>query len=694
MLKLETSNLLAEFNEQNGSLCRLTSKLTGWDILGRPHLGLSWRMMLPVKDHRNNNAWGHLQENAPECTVGENSIAFRWKGITSELGITHEITVTTVCKTDMDQLVFSMHIENGSEGIVENVYYPYLGDLHRPAGAKRFTFSHAGYCQMNTFEMYPTFRNMMGTWSTLYPTMKVDDTYTCPPMMPYGLAEDDRGNGLCVCVAEKRIEALTWHAEAHPGWRNSNDFRVFDTDEAAGKDVFVRFAPGHLPFIEPGKEMELLPFALEAYTGGWAKGTACCTKRSKSWVTLPKETPKWIHEPHSWLQFQMNSAEDELRIPFKDLPRVIGEECRKYGVDAIQLVGWNHGGQDRGNPSHDPDPRLGTREELKEAIRQIRAMGVKLILFVKFTWADVTREDYDEVYKPLTAKDPYGNAFGHGGYQYMTLSQSTNISTRRFATMCFGSDEYLAICRREFQKVIDLEPDGVLFDECQHHNPTLCCFDTSHGHRYGAPTYSWDSRFAAMLREMVQGKEFVIAGEALYDFQFSDYDLGYGRTWGREHKPVTRLLRPEGEFMTAVTGFEDRAMINQCLMNRYVISYEPYNFKGKLSDFPLTVAYGKKMDTLRTDLRKYFWDGEFMEKLGGTVKTENGADHPYYSLFCAHDGKLGMVLVNYDETEPVTLTPALANGQKLTHYRLVDGDALIPFAGSITLPPDSAAAVI
>ena len=32
--------------------------------------------------------------------------------------------------------------------------------------------------------------------------------------------------------------------------------------------------------------------------------------------------------------------------------------------------------------------------------------------------------------------------------------------------------------------------------------------------------------------------------------------------------------------MTAVTGFNDRNMVNQCLMYRYIISYEPYNFKG------------------------------------------------------------------------------------------------------------------
>ena len=42
--------------------------------------------------------------------------------------------------------------------------------------------------------------------------------------------------------------------------------------------------------------------------------------------------------------------------------------------------------------------------------------------------------------------------------------------------------------------------------------------------------------------------------------------------------------------MTAVTGFNDRNMINQCLMYRYIISYEPYNFKGRLDDYPLTAG--------------------------------------------------------------------------------------------------------
>ncbi len=63
-------------------------------------------------------------------------------------------------------------------------------------------------------------------------------------------------------------------------------------------------------------------------------------------------------------------------------------------------------------------------------------------------------------------------------------------------------------------------------------------------------------------------------------------------------------MLPDGQFMTAVTGFDDRNMINQCLLYRYIISYEPYNFKGLPEDYPLTLAYGKQMDALRTELRE------------------------------------------------------------------------------------------
>lgn len=321
-------------------------------------------------------------------------------------------------------------------------------------------------------------------------------------------------------------------------------------------------------------------------------------------------------------------------------------------------------------------------------------MGVKVILFAKFTWADQTHKDFKKIYEHHAIKNPFSDYFVYKGYQYMTLTQLTNINTRRLIPMCFGSKGYRELCNQEFTKCVDLGADGILFDESHHHSPGLCCFDTSHEHRYGASSYTWDRELVKGFREIIGDKEFMIAGEALYDFEHDCYDLSYARTWGRDHKATARMMRPNCNIMTAVTGFYDRGMINQCLLNRYIISYEPYNFKGMLSDFPETVAYGNKMDKLRTDLRDYFWDGTFVDTIGGKVTLSDGTPLSSYAVYKANDSREGMIICNYDDYNPITVCPQLENGQKLTSYRLVDDDHLTEFENTITIPPASAAAVI
>jgi hypothetical protein len=691
-IKLETSNLILEFSRDNGSLIRIYSKISGWDIIKREHLGLSWKLMLPLEGRRNNNAWGHLQPAAPACTEGSGKVSFVWSKISTEFGGEQQVEVASTCEIVNDQAVFRMKIKNRSQQYVENVYYPYIGDLYRTEGCKRLVFEHGEYIGLKSLEMYPTFPNPVGTHSVDYPTMVIQTDHANPPMYPFGLISDQVGNGLYLGLCERRISPVTWHAEALPGWRKSMDFRLFDGDKTGDKEVYTRFAVGHMPFVAPDMDYELLPFAMDAFKGDWAAGINCYTKSSKNWNKLPKKMPAWAKEPHSWLQIHINSPEDELRIKFKDLPK-IGAECKQYGVDAIQLVGWNDGGQDRGNPSHDPDPRLGTFEELKQAIAEIKAMGIKLILFAKFVWADQSNTNFESIYKDLSIKDPYGNYYVYKGYQYMTLSQMANVNTRRLIPMCFGSEKYLEICNTEFQKCVDLGADGILFDECLHHSPTLCCFDTSHGHRYGESTYQFDEKLIEGFRKIVADREFLIAGEAIYDFQHNYYDVSYARTWGRDHKPTNRYMRPRGEIMTAVIGFDDRDMVNQCLLNRYIISYEPYNFKGMLSDYPTTVFYGKKMDKLRTDLRKWFWDGDFCNKQGATVTTGDNTALSSFSVFTAKDSSQGMVVCNYDGEKTIQVLPALTSGAKLTNYRLIDWTDSKSFDGWIELPPMSAAAI-
>ena len=98
--------------------------------------------------------------------------------------------------------------------------------------------------------------------------------------------------------------------------------------------------------------------------------------------------------------------------------------------------------------------------------------------------------------------------------------------------------------------------------------------------------YAHDVDFVRWLRS-ISGpvrEGFLYAGESCTDWQLSEYHLSYHRSEALDHVPLMRFLRPDALLMTAVTGFDDRNMVNQCLLYRYVVSYEPYNFKGRLSE--------------------------------------------------------------------------------------------------------------
>jgi hypothetical protein len=705
---LQNKNLLLEFDKRNGALVGLTALPSGWKILDRPDLGLSFRLLVPLRDQkdwhapadrpRNNYVEGEKQP-LTTCSISEDGrqAEFTWENIRSEKGGCLPIQVRLEVRLEEKLVIFIATVENHSEFIVENVYVPYLGDVQHPADAGWFKTFIYQYASAQEWSLWPAYQNLRGYFGVDYPTQFAGWSAGCgAPMSPFILLRSE-DQGLYAGVwsppgQPPSSELVAWHTELRPGYGSSIDGRVLGGKH--GPATSTRFAAVHVPYIQPGETRTLTPIALAVYQGGWQHGVDLYKNWRSGWMRLP-QLPEWASEPHAWQQIHINSPEDELRVSFRDLPKV-GEECARHGVKAIQLVGWNDGGQDQGNPSHDPDPRLGTFSELKEAITKIHAMGVKVILFSKFTWADRATPRFRNELARLAITDPYGDFHVYAGYQYQTATQLLDINTKRLVPMCFLSEEYLRICNQEFMKTVELGAAGILFDECLHHSPALLCFDESHGHRYGAPVYANDRLLIQNFNRLSQPWEpaFLFAGEACYDWEMEAYQVSYHRSENKQHIPLSRYLLPEAQFMTAVTGFDDRSMINQCLMYRYIISYEPYNFKGRLDDFPLTIEYGKKMDALRTELREYFWDGEFRDTVGAIVTHEGELHHPYSVFISRKSGKAGLVICNYDEANTISVSARLENQQVLSKYRLVDDPEWKTDIHSITLPPCSAAVVI
>lgn len=683
---LEDGDLQLTFDGENGSLIKIVAGK--WNLLDQSELGLSFRLMLPYGRRRNNQIYGNTQKLS-KCVVDETGkqITFIWDELTSPISGTQPIKVTANVAMKKGQAIFSMDIENHSDYVIENVYYPYFGNVTCPEDSEWLKTYQLAYSSGRMNSLRPKYVNFIGYYGSDYPAQHFCDF----PNNPFVLLMGEK-RGLYVGTTGYRGQCISWHTELHPGWEDSMH-SLIGKEKVGPEENAVRFAACHLPFIQPHVSTSLTPVVIQPYEGGWQQGSDIYKAwRAENVKDAP--VPAWAKEPHSWIQLQMNSPEGEFRYSYKDLVK-IGEDCARHGVKAIQLTGWNDGGQDQNNPSHKTDDMLGTFEDLRDSIKKCQEMGVKVILFTKFTWADRATEWFRKDLIRLAVKDPYGDCYYHNGYAYQTASQFMDISTKRFIPMCFLSEEYLEVCNEEFRRCLALGADGILFDECLGHGPTKLCFDPNHGHPIGAHIYANDNKLIHNFTKIADNPDFLFAGEAIYDLEYESYHVSYHRTEDHDHIPWMRYVMPHAPIITVTTGFNDRDMINQCLLYNYIVSYEPYNFKGRLDDFPLTLEYGKKMDKLRAELRDYFWDGAFQDVIGAKVRYADGKFFEKYTVFRNEkNGKFGVAIANYNAEEAVTVYVAADNGDTFTKYRLVDDETWRDVKDGIYIPARSAAVVI
>jgi hypothetical protein len=385
---------------------------------------------------------------------------------------------------------------------------------------------------------------------------------------------------------------------------------------------------------------------------------------------------------------RMNTPEEDYTIPYTKFVEY-GAEYASNGVRAVQLVGWNVGGQDRDDPSQDTDPKLGTWQEFHDAIARVQAMGVKVVLFGKLNWADKTTAWYtNELYK-YQADDPYGIPYEQGGYSSVTPTQLAGINNRRRAVLDFADPACRDLAAKEFQKVLALGAEGWLWDELCHHGPALYNFAEGHGYVPPGYIYGGDLPLSAQICAAADkvNPDIIFAGEGQQDWLMQYFPVS---ETGVSGTPICQYLDSHCLMLAGVSGFDDREKLNQILLYRYAIQYEPYYYKGHLSDFPLTMAYGKKIDALRQKYQAYLWDGDYRDTMGASVSA-NGSHR--YSVFTTSAGKRAVVVINQEFNRQINAQVSLPNAGTLVVATPEVPEAR-PTSGAIQIPARSAAVVM
>jgi hypothetical protein len=679
LLVLESDHWLVAIDRETGCVAKLESKDQAWKMQGA-----GMRLHVPAPEHR----FHYLTERhaeKPRIESDSAHAAMTWTGFESDRLGKLDLEVRESVRLEGAGVHFSYEIRNGSQAVIESYTYPRLKGLKPPAGEKHMRQVAWNYGGMGSASLWPTFGSQVGYWG-----------YDTPAQLR-NLGTDIQ---FCMILGDTRGLYMGYHDQGQkqvvqicfalsPAYVDS--FNISSNDPS-GKvaDATIGIDPNHLCFVEPGGSQHSEALVLEPFTGDWHTGADIYKAWRDTWYTAPK-MPRWVREVHSWQQIQINSSEDRLSFPYKDLTKY-AEACKRWGVKAIQLTGWQLGGQDRDFPLHDTDPRLGTAQELKDAIAASKAMGIEIILFNKYAWADVTGPAYMSDFKKYSIEDPYGNPYQFNGYNYDTPTQIDGINARHGTGMCPASPLWRARTLKEFRKSVELGASGILFDECQWHMSPYC-FSKTHSHPLPGAVFSGDVPLIEGFRTIVDGEKFLFAGESPYDIQLQTYNMSYFRI-RQGFVPMGRYIDPFAPMSVAVIGYNDRQLINACLLYRFSMSYEPRDFHGQLDEMPISLSYGRAVDNLRRRYREWIWDAEFRDTLGAQV-TVGGVPLETYTVFRRNDGLRAVVLANMSDTDPMVCEISLNHpspaGLKLVSPEQPDPR---PWPGKLELAPGSAAVLL
>ena len=679
ILTLESDSLLVAIDRKTGCIDRIESKDGAWKLRGA-----GMRLQVPAPDHR----FHYLTQShtgAPRIESDGKQATITWAGFASDRMGKLDIEVKQTVQLIGAGVHFSYEIRNGSPAVIESYTYPRLAGLKPPARDKTMRQVAWSYSAMGSNSLWPQFGNEVGYYG-----------YDTPAQLRH-LGTDSQ---FCMVLSDTRGLYIGYHDSGQkqvvqvcfslsPAYVDSYNATAIGSQGKVA-DSAVGIDPNCLCFIQPGATQRSEPMVLEPFTGDWHAGADIYKAWRSTWLKAPR-MPAWVKDVHSWQQIQINSSEDRLEFPYKDLVKV-ADACKRWGVKAVQLTGWQIGGQDRDFPLHDIDPRLGTIEEFKNAIASSKKMGVEIILFNKYAWADVTAPAYESEFKKYVIEDPYGNPYLFNGYNYDTPTQISGINARHGAGMCQASPAWRKRALQEFRKSVELGASGILFDECQWHMSPYC-FSKSHGHGIPGAVFSGDVPLIEGFRGLVDPEQFLFAGESPYDLELRTYDMSYFRIL-HGFVPFARYLDPFAPMSVAVTGVNDRQMINACLLYRFSMSYEPRDFHGELDEIPASLIYGRAVDDLRRKYREWIWEAEFRDTLGARVKA-NGAPFETYSVYRRKDGLRAVIFANMSDTETVTCEVVL-DQPKTSSLRWVSPEQPEPqpWTGKLELAPGSAGVVI
>ena len=450
-----------EVERPNGTVVRVYDKVGQLDLIQEPRLADNFRFTLPL---RGDAAWQSTEANyilgkdqpLTVCRREENGLHLRWEGpLTSVFGKPYDVSVTMTIRLLGEDVRFNLQVENHTPHEIGELFYPILGGslgLGREADQRKETeLQIPSGTSIETSRIFHTFANH--SWLGVFGPEQYH-AYPTKLSMPWiELYQPTLRRAAYFGAHDPQARFKVIHLEQCPGVAGDREDGNWPRpEELDGLPAGVKISLVHFPYHPPGETFTASPVVLRFHDGGWARAARIYGDWFSERFDSEASRPGWMDR---------NSAFQECpRVPYSDLPEWAAEAAR-HGVTALLLGDWKIGGHGDGIPRFELDPKLGTREELAQAIRRCHELGVRTAFLVDLGPVSQSSDWYRTELHQYTCRDRWGIVPTVVHREPGRTLTHAFASLERRAKLNPGAAGFGKILQRQCAELAQLGADGV-----------------------------------------------------------------------------------------------------------------------------------------------------------------------------------------------------------------------------------------
>ena len=696
-IKISTKNYQIILDKSNGDLKSIIWKPeSNMEIIKEPRLGENFRLLLPLPDYEANYFYSKDQKVTKIERI-DNGVICHYNSITNERQ-TLSIKVLYNIVEINNQLQFTIDVNNVSSQPLAEVYFGIIGgqqgllnradtktlvsgattnvapDLFNDFQAGGFGGGNLGITYSGKGFVYPS-------WGMVMPWIEIYN-----PKANLGLYYADQDTIARISSLYFELRPYNKDVVIGDNWPTNND--VPNNGPIGLTMGWVKF-----PYTVKA-EFESEPIVLQVHEGDWHEGSRIYRSWYDKHFPLNKK-PSWLRKEQAWQSIIMSNSEDVVKYKFKDLLR-LAADAKKYGVTTFEILGWDIGGIDRGYPQYSPNPKLGTPEEFRKALKDIKAMGVHPLIFANIQWSDTNIPLYKKELYKYAKKGRWADDLSLSGWGEGTISARLGFTRHNMTLISPSHEIFQQLLIKQFKAITKVGADGFQFDKAlsldMDFNPLL---KTSPDRSFPDGLLKTLSKIIDEARKI--NPQLRVASESTWDRMFPYIDVSYMRMNEIDMNPSLKYTFPEWTATIFAETPGDINIMNNGMRYGLVWALAPLHYNESM-DAPLNQklsAYVSELIRIRNEYKDILFLGRFCDTIGENVK---GGKHIRYSVFenMTDSSKKACVIVNFgNTTEEVKMNFSDAGSTNMVSIlQPFQKDYYGALPAEITIPPKTCIVVI